>query len=114
VRPRSARRAYAVYLWLEAAEFYCYMLVFTAGALYGIQVAHLDALQLVLVGTALEISALVIAGGPLLGALAVSAGTSAAMLTVAAFIAPSLLLYWRTIRLHGRDVIDDDDRADAP
>ena len=58
-RPRSARRAYAVYLWLEAAEFYCYMLVFTAGALYGIQVAQLDALQLVLIGTALEIAALV-------------------------------------------------------
>lgn len=55
----SPRRAYAVYLWLEASEFYCYMLVFTAGALYGIQVAHLDAFQLVLVGTALEISALV-------------------------------------------------------
>lgn len=55
---RSPRRAYTVYLWLEAAEFYCYMLVFTAGALYGIQVAGLDALQLVLVGTALEISAL--------------------------------------------------------
>ena len=59
MRPQSARRAYAVYLWLEAAEFYCYMLVFTAGALYGIQVAHLNAFQLVLVGTALEISALV-------------------------------------------------------
>jgi MFS transporter, DHA3 family, tetracycline resistance protein len=59
VRLRSTRRAYAVYLWLEGAEFYCYMLVSTAGALYGIQVAHLDALQLVLVGTALEISALV-------------------------------------------------------
>jgi DHA3 family tetracycline resistance protein-like MFS transporter len=58
VRPRSARRAYAVFLWLEAAEFYCYMLVFTASALYGIQIAGLDALQLVLVGTALEISAL--------------------------------------------------------
>ena len=59
MRPAGARRAYAVYLWLEASEFYCYMLVFTAGALYGIQVAHLDAFQLVLVGTALEISALV-------------------------------------------------------
>jgi DHA3 family tetracycline resistance protein-like MFS transporter len=56
---RSDRRAYAVYLWLEASEFYCYMLVFTAGALYGIQVAGLDAFQLVLVGTALEIAALV-------------------------------------------------------
>ena len=50
-----------------------------------------------------------IAGGPLLGALAVSAGTPAAMLAAAAFIAPSLLLYVRTIRLHGRDVIGDDD-----
>jgi MFS transporter, DHA3 family, tetracycline resistance protein len=50
-----------------------------------------------------------IAGGPLLGALAVTAGTSAAMLSVAAFIAPSLLLYWRTIRLHGHDVIGDDE-----
>ena len=59
MRPHSARRAYAVYLWLEAAEFYCYMLVFTAGALYGIQVAHLNAFELVLVGTALEVSALV-------------------------------------------------------
>jgi MFS transporter, DHA3 family, tetracycline resistance protein len=59
VTARSSRRAYLVYLWLEASEFYCYMLVFTAGALYGIQVAHLDALQLVLVGTALEIAALV-------------------------------------------------------
>jgi len=54
-----------------------------------------------------------IAGGPLLGALAVSAGTPVAMLTVAGFIAPSLLLYVRTIRLHGRDVIGDDDGADA-
>jgi hypothetical protein len=33
---------------------------------------------------------------------------------VAAFIAPSLLLYVRTIRLHGRDAIGDDDGTDAP
>lgn len=59
MRPRSTRRAYAVYLWFEAAGYYCSLLVFTAGALYGIQVAHLDALQLVLVGTALEVSALI-------------------------------------------------------
>jgi DHA3 family tetracycline resistance protein-like MFS transporter len=57
---RSARRAYWVYLWLETSEFYCYMLVFTAGALYGIQVAGLDAFQLVLVGTALEVSVLIL------------------------------------------------------
>ena len=55
----GSRRAYVVYLWFEAAGFFCYMLTFTAGALYMIQVAHLDALQLVLVGTALEVSALV-------------------------------------------------------
>jgi DHA3 family tetracycline resistance protein-like MFS transporter len=55
----SGRRAYGVYLWLEASEYFCYMLVFTAGALYGIQVAGLDAFQLVLVGTALEVAALV-------------------------------------------------------
>ncbi len=54
-----------------------------------------------------------IAGGPLLGALAVSAGTPAAMLAAAAFIAPSLFLYVRTIRLHGRDVIGDDEGMDG-
>lgn len=46
-----------------------------------------------------------IAGGPLLGWLAAAAGTRAAMLTVAAFLVPSALLYIRTIRRHGRDVI---------
>jgi hypothetical protein len=30
------------------------------------------------------------------------------MLAAAAFIAPSLFLYLRTIRLHGHDVIGDD------
>jgi DHA3 family tetracycline resistance protein-like MFS transporter len=52
-----------------------------------------------------------IAGGPLLGALATAAGTQVAMLTVAGFIVPAILLYLRTIRLHGRDVIGDDDGA---
>jgi DHA3 family tetracycline resistance protein-like MFS transporter len=46
-----------------------------------------------------------IAGGPLLGWLAVAAGTRAAMLAVAAFLIPAALLYLRTIRRHGRDVI---------
>jgi DHA3 family tetracycline resistance protein-like MFS transporter len=55
-----------------------------------------------------------IAGGPLLGVLAVSAGTPAAMLTVAVFILPTLLLYARTIRMHGRDVIGEDDDSAAP
>ncbi|MDP9468585.1 MAG: hypothetical protein M3P32_07605, partial [Chloroflexota bacterium] len=48
-----------------------------------------------------------IAGGPLLGWLAVAGGTRWAMFTVAAILAPSLYLYLRTIRLHGRDVIGD-------
>jgi DHA3 family tetracycline resistance protein-like MFS transporter len=46
-----------------------------------------------------------IAGGPLLGWLAAAAGTRAAMLAVASFLVPSALLYLRTIRRHGRDVI---------
>lgn len=46
-----------------------------------------------------------IAGGPLLGWLAAAAGTRAAMLAVAAFLVPSALLYVRTIRRPGRDVI---------
>jgi DHA3 family tetracycline resistance protein-like MFS transporter len=53
-----------------------------------------------------------IAGGPLLGALAVTAGAPAALLAAAGFIAPSLLLYVRTTRLHGRDVIGDDEAVD--
>jgi DHA3 family tetracycline resistance protein-like MFS transporter len=56
-----------------------------------------------------------IAGGPLLGLLAASAGTTAAMLTVSAFIIPSLLLYVRTIRRHGHDVVgEDDDGEEEP
>jgi DHA3 family tetracycline resistance protein-like MFS transporter len=46
-----------------------------------------------------------IAGGPLLGWLALASGTRWAMFAVAAILAPSLYLYLRTIRLHGRDVI---------
>ena len=46
-----------------------------------------------------------IAGGPLLGWLAVAAGTRPAMLAVAAILAPSLYLYLRTIRLHGHDLV---------
>jgi DHA3 family tetracycline resistance protein-like MFS transporter len=52
-----------------------------------------------------------IAGGPLLGWLAVAAGTSWAMFAVAAILVPSLYLYLRTIRLHGRDVIGDEPAA---
>jgi len=50
-----------------------------------------------------------IAGGPLLGWLALAAAsTRPAMLTVAVILAPSLYLYLRTIRLHGRDLIVDE------
>lgn len=50
-----------------------------------------------------------IAGGPLLGWLAVAAGsTRPAMLAVAIILAPSLYLYVRTIRLHGRDLLVDE------
>jgi MFS transporter, DHA3 family, tetracycline resistance protein len=46
-----------------------------------------------------------IIGGPLIGAFAVAAGTGQGMVVVGLVLGPSLLLYWRTIRLHGRDVI---------
>lgn len=52
-----------------------------------------------------------IAGGPLLGWLAVAAGTRSAMFAVALILAPSLYLYLRTIRLHGRDVIGEEAAA---
>jgi len=53
-----------------------------------------------------------IAGGPLLGWLALASGTRWAMLVVALILAPSLYLYLRTIRLHGRDLLVAED--DAP
>lgn len=53
-----------------------------------------------------------IAGGPLLGVLAVAtASTRPAMLAVAVILVPSLYLYLRTIRLHGRDLVVDDSAA---
>ncbi len=55
----GARLAYRVYLAQEAAGSFCFMMVFTAAGLFMIQVAKLDALQLVLVGTTLELSAFV-------------------------------------------------------
>jgi DHA3 family tetracycline resistance protein-like MFS transporter len=53
----GARRAYLVYLGEEAAGSFCFMMVLTAAGLFMIQVAKLNALQLVLVGTTLEASA---------------------------------------------------------
>jgi DHA3 family tetracycline resistance protein-like MFS transporter len=53
----GARRAYLVYIGQEAAGSFFFMMVITASGLFMIQDAHLDALQLVLVGTTLELSA---------------------------------------------------------
>ncbi len=47
----------AIYLATEFGWSFFALLVFTASSLYAIEVANLDALQLVLVGTALEVSA---------------------------------------------------------
>jgi DHA3 family tetracycline resistance protein-like MFS transporter len=55
----GARRAYLVYLGQEAAGTFSFMMVLTGAGLFMIQVAHLDALQLVLVGTTLELSAFI-------------------------------------------------------
>ncbi|MEP6469310.1 MAG: MFS transporter [Chloroflexota bacterium] len=46
-----------------------------------------------------------IIGGPVIGAFAVAVGTGQGMVVVGLVLGSSLLLYWRTIRLHGRDVI---------
>ncbi|MEO6059301.1 MAG: hypothetical protein ABIQ05_04930, partial [Candidatus Limnocylindria bacterium] len=55
----GARFAYRVYLAQEAAGTFLFMMVITASGLFMIQVAKLDALQLVLVGTTLEASAFI-------------------------------------------------------
>lgn len=48
-----------VYYLIEGISAFFWFMLSTAGALYGIQVAHLSPVELVLVGTALEVSALV-------------------------------------------------------
>jgi len=50
----GARRAYLVFIGQEAVGSFSFMMVITAAGLFMIQDAHLDALQLVLVGTTLE------------------------------------------------------------
>jgi DHA3 family tetracycline resistance protein-like MFS transporter len=60
MRPRRERISpTGVYYLLEAVSSLFFAMLSTAGALYGIQVAHLNALQLILVGTTLELSALI-------------------------------------------------------
>ncbi len=48
-----------VYYLIQGISAFFWFMLSTAGALYGIQVAHLTPVELVLVGTALEVSALV-------------------------------------------------------
>ncbi len=48
-----------VYYLIEGISSFFWFMLSTAGALYAIQVAHLNPVELVLVGTALEVSALV-------------------------------------------------------
>ena len=52
-------RAYRVYLFMEAASSFCLTTIFLLAAVYRLQTVHLDALQLVLVGTVLELSCFV-------------------------------------------------------
>ena len=49
-------KAYTVFLFLEAATALLFGVIFTMSSLYQVQTANLSALQLVLVGTALELS----------------------------------------------------------
>ncbi len=52
------RSAYTVYLILEGSLAVCMSMIFTASALYQVSVANLEPLQLVLVGTTLELAVL--------------------------------------------------------
>ena len=52
-------RAYRVYLFMEAASSFCLTTIFLLASVYRLQTVHLDALQLVLVGTVLELSCFV-------------------------------------------------------
>jgi len=49
-------KAYPVYLFLEAATALLFGMIFTMSSLYQVQRAQLSAIQLVLVGTVLELS----------------------------------------------------------
>ena len=54
---RSKFSAYSVYLFMEFATSLLFWMIFTVGAVYQVSTVGLNALQLVLVGTTLEISA---------------------------------------------------------
>lgn len=57
--PASSQKAYRIYLIYSALCDAFYALTFTVNTVYYVQTAHLDPLQLVLVGTALETSVFV-------------------------------------------------------
>ncbi len=59
MRPVQGRQpnAYSTYLIMEGALAVFYSMIFTVNAVYQVQVAHLNPLQLVLVGTVLETTA---------------------------------------------------------
>ncbi len=56
---QHSTRAYRVYLWLTGAEAFFSAMYFVVAAVFRVQVAHLNPLQLVLVGTVMELSILV-------------------------------------------------------
>ena len=56
---RSKFSAYSVYLFMELATSLFFSMIFTVGAVYQVSTVGLNSLQLVLVGTTLEISAFV-------------------------------------------------------
>lgn len=51
-----AQRAYRLYLWLTGANAFFSAMYFVIAAVYRVRVAHLNPLQLVLVGTVMELS----------------------------------------------------------
>ena len=51
------RNAYTVYLLLTGGYSLCFALIVSVNIIYQVQVAHLNPLQLVLVGTVLEATA---------------------------------------------------------
>jgi DHA3 family tetracycline resistance protein-like MFS transporter len=58
-RFKTKRNAYSVYLFMEVATSFLFWMIFTVDAVYQVSTVGLNALQLVLVGTTLEISAFV-------------------------------------------------------
>lgn len=48
--------AYTIYLWMESLSGLFYSMVFTASSVYQVTIAQLSPLQLVLVGTVLELT----------------------------------------------------------